>query len=126
VRTIELDANGWETELDFLRALADALQQYSPTIVPQIDQRETFEQFLLGGLVPGLSGILYSEDLPPALVSSYTVIIRNTGNIPKSLADDISQMCLVTREEGAWRVEMAGNDIEISIIAPELQPDNPN
>ena len=50
----------------------------------------------------------------------YTVKVINTAGVPKEVSDYISLMVSIIRDAREWRLRNRGDDIEVSISAPEL------
>src|SRR5258706_674096 len=103
MRTIELDASGWETPVDFLKALQVALGSceghgHSPDAF--------VDSMVWGGM----------NDVEPP----YVVRVVNTARIPTEVREYISLMASIITDAREWRFRNRGDDIEVSITAPEL------
>ena len=104
MRIIEMDARGWKESLDFLEALQVALGScrghgHSPDAF--------VDSMVWGGM----------NDVEPP----YCVRIVNAADIPKEVADYILLMVSVIRDARQWRLDNRGEDVEVSIAAPELE-----
>ncbi len=103
MRVIELDASNWKTMLDFMEALKTAIgapSWHGSNVNAFIDS------MIWGGI---------NSVEPP-----YTVRITNTSGIPSDVADVIRGFSSAIREHREWRLRHRGDDIDVSLEAPEL------
>src|SRR5438046_9824366 len=103
MRIIELDASGWEKPVDFMAALQLALGScqghgHSPDAF--------VDSMVWGGM----------NDVEPP----YTVRVVNTARVPTEVRDYISLMVSLIRDAREWRFRNRGDDIGVSITAPEV------
>ena len=100
---IELDASGWKTPLDFLRALRAAIgapewHGWNPA---------AFVDSMIWGGINSID--------PP-----YLIKVINTPGVPSEVINYISLMASVIKAGREWRCTHRGTDIEVSLVAPEL------
>jgi hypothetical protein len=103
MRIVELDASGWKEPLNFLEALKTALGSCHG----HGDSPDAFVDSMIWG---GMNSVE-----PP-----YTVKINKTAAILKEVTDYIRLMISIITEARIWRYKNRGDDIEVSISAPEL------
>jgi hypothetical protein len=104
MRVIELDASGCKSILDFLEALKTAIgapKWHGTNLNALVDS------MIWGGI---------NSIEPP-----YTVKITNTGSVPGDVAEVIRDLASYLRKQREWRLLHRGDDVAVSIEAPELQ-----
>ena len=99
MRTVELDASGWKTPIDFIRALQTALNapEWCGSNVDAINE------LMVWGLGAG--------ELPPP----YTVNISRASDAPKEVRDYIALQAKYVQVARAEKNVRDGSDVNVSI-----------
>ncbi len=103
MRIIELDASGWTDALDFYRALKVALG----SCAGHGDSPAAWVDSMIWG---GMN----------AIEAPYIVRITGTAHCNEELKSEIVLLAEVIKEARTWRFHHKGEDIDVSLVAPEL------